>query len=108
VRELLRPLPGRPLFDVTLNYLPALSQLDKVLNAGGLSISGELLEFLYPTRLSHGWYDGAAFLDYRWRVRDGRLIGYLAANGPHSLEQAARNIAQRLGELLRSVVSVND
>lgn len=108
VRALLRPQPGRPLFDVTLNYLPALSQMDKVLNAGGLAISGELLEFLYPTRLSHGWYDGAAFLDYRWRVRDGRLIGYLAANGPHSLEQAARNVAQRAGALLRSIVSVND
>jgi len=108
VRELLRPQPGRPLFDVTLNYLPALSQMDKVLNAGGLAISGELLEFLYPTRLSHGWYDGAAFLDYRWRVRDGRLIGYLAANGPHSLEQAARDVAQRAGALLRSIVSVNN
>lgn len=107
VRELLGPQPGRPLFDVTLNYLPALSQMDKVLSAGGLSISGELLEFLYPTRLSHGWYDGAAFLDYRWRVRDGRLIGYLAANGPNSLEQAARNVAQRTGALLRSIVSVN-
>lgn len=108
VRELLGPRPGRPLFDVTLNYLPALSHMDAVLSAGGLSISGELLEFLYPTRLSRGWYDGAAFLDYRWRARDGRLIGYLAANGPDSLEEVAHDVAQRAGVLLKSIASVND
>lgn len=108
VRELLRPRPGRPLFDVTLNYLPALSHMDKALSAGGLSIRGELLEFLYPTRLNHGWYDGAAFLDYRWRARDGRLIGYLAANGPDSLGQAARTVTQRTGDLLSAIASGND
>jgi hypothetical protein len=105
VRGLLDPQPGMPLFDVTLNYLPPLTHIDRTISAGGLSFSGELLEFLYPTRLTHGWYDGAAFLDFRWRVRDGRLMGYLAANGPGVLAPAAREIAERTRKLISTAVA---
>lgn len=108
VRGLLNPQAGRPLFDVSLNYLPPLSCIDKTISAGGLSFSAELLEFLYPTRLTHGWYDGAAFLDYRWRVRDGRLMGYLAANGPRVLASAAREIAERTRKLVCTAITQCD
>jgi Condensation domain len=108
IRDLLRPQSGMPLFDVSLNYLPPLRQLTAAPSAGGLAISGSFLESLQPARLSYEWYDGAAFVDYRWRAMDGRLTGYLGVNGPDSFGAAERTglqqpIMREVGELLGSV-----
>jgi hypothetical protein len=97
IRDLLHPRDGVPLFDVTLNYLPPLRQLNAS-SASGLQMSCSFIESDYPTRVAHAWYDGAAFIDYRWRVTDGRLNGYLDISGLRRLD--AQTIVKEIGDSL--------
>jgi hypothetical protein len=89
VRDLLNPRDGMPLFDVSLNYLPPLRQMN-ALSADGLTMSASFLEFPSPTRFAHKWHDGMAFIDYRWRVTSGQLDGYLDMTGPASFDAGTR------------------
>jgi hypothetical protein len=89
IRDLLDPQDGMPLFDISLNYLPPLKQMN-ALSADGLAISTLFLESLSPTRTAHKWHDGMAFIDYRWRATSGRLDGYLDINGPASFDAGTR------------------
>ena len=90
IRDLLEPRDGMPLFDVSLNYLPPLRQVN-ALSADGLAMSVSFPESFSPTRSAHKWHDGMAFIDYRWRVTSGRLDGYLDINGPASFAAETRD-----------------